>query len=102
MAFGASSRISKSAVDIARSKGIKAGLLRPVMLWPFPEKYVRKYVGQAKGFLSVEMNMGQMVDDIRLAVEGRVPVEFYGRTGGMIPTPAEVAEKLSAMAGGVK
>lgn len=94
VAFGASARVARSAVMAAREQGVKAGLLRPVSLWPFPVDAIEGLVGQAKTFLAVEMNMGQMVDDVRLVVEGRVPVEFYGRTGGVIPTPAEVLDKI--------
>lgn len=94
VAFGASARVARSAVMAAREQGVKAGLLRPVSLWPFPVDAIEGLVGQAKTFLTVEMNMGQMVDDVRLVVEGRVPVEFYGRTGGVIPTPAEVLDKI--------
>lgn len=94
VAFGASARVARSAVMAAREQGVKAGLLRPVSLWPFPTDALGGLVGQAKTFLTVEMNMGQMVDDVRLVVEGRVPVEFYGRTGGVIPTPAEVLDKI--------
>lgn len=94
VAFGASARVARSAVMAAREQGVKAGLLRPVTLWPFPTEAIESLVGQAKTFLTVEMNMGQMVDDVRLVVEGRKPVEFYGRTGGVIPTPAEVLDKI--------
>ncbi len=100
VAFGATSRVSQSAVDTLRARGVKAGLLRPVTLWPFPKDAIRSHIPHVKGFLSVEMNMGQMVDDIRLTVEGKVPVEFFGRTGGVIPRPAEVVEKVLTMAGG--
>lgn len=101
-AFGASARIAQTAVDMVRAEGIKAGLLRPIMLWPFPEKFIQKHLNHAKAFLSVEMNMGQMVDDVRLVVNGAAPVSFYGRTGGMIPTPKDIAQKLREIAGGVK
>ena len=97
VAFGACARIARTAVDKAREKGIKVGLIRPITLWPFPEKAINSVVPHAKAFLSVEMNMGQMVDDVRLAVNGKRPVEFFGRAGGIIPTPAEVltaVEKL--------
>lgn len=98
-AFGASARIAQSAVDMVRAQGIKAGMIRPIMLWPFPKDCIVRHLGHTKAFLSVEMNMGQMVDDVRLTVNGAVPVEFYGRTGGMIPTPKDVAEKLRTIAG---
>ncbi len=97
VAFGASARVVRSAVVAAREKGVKAGLIRPITLWPFPVNAIEAAVPTAKAFLSVEMNMGQMVDDVRLAVAGRRPVDFYGRTGGVIPTPDEVLAKLESM-----
>ena len=91
-AFGLTSRVSKKAVDLARQEGIKMGLFRPITLWPYPEKKVAELAGQerVKFFLSVEMNTGQMVEDVRLAVCGQKPVYFYGRQGGIIPTPEEI------------
>jgi 2-oxoglutarate ferredoxin oxidoreductase subunit alpha len=100
VAFGASSRIAHSAVDAARKQGIKAGLIRPITLWPFPEKAIEKHVGHAKAFLSVEMNMGQMVEDVRMIVARRKPVHFYGRTGGVVPTPKEVLQQIVKINGG--
>ncbi len=100
VAFGASSRIAHSAVDMARKQGIKAGLIRPITLWPFPEKFIKKHVDHAKAFLSVEMNMGQMVEDVRMTVEHKKPVNFFGRTGGMVPTPKEVLEQIVKINGG--
>lgn len=97
VAYGASSRVSKSAVKMAREAGIKAGLIRPITLWPFPEKIIQKRAKTANQFLCVEMSMGQMIDDVKLAVNGEVPVEFYGRTGGIIPTPAEVLQKIKEL-----
>ena len=94
VAFGGAARIARSAVNMARAEGIRAGLIRPITLWPFPVDAVAAAAGHAKRFLVVEMNMGQMVDDVRLAVNGRVPVEFYGRTGGVIPSPEEVLEQI--------
>ncbi len=102
VAYGASSRVSRSAVDMARKQGIKAGLIRPITLWPYPTDTIKKAAKTAKQFLSVEMSMGQMVDDVRLAVEGKVPVDFYGRTGGIIPTPKEVYDKIVQLNGGVQ
>lgn len=96
VAFGACARVARSAIDKARAQGIKVGLIRPITLWPYPTEAIESVVDQAKGFLSVEMNMGMMVDDVRLAVNGRKPVEFYGRTGGIIPTPSEVLEQIVA------
>lgn len=94
MAFGLTSRICKKVVDLARKSGIKMGLLRPITLWPFPNQKVAELAAsdRVKFFLSVEMNAGQMVQDIKLAVEGGKPVYFYGRTGGIIPTPEEILD----------
>ena len=93
-AFGASSRIARSAVNSARAQGLKVGLFRPLTLWPFPVDAFEATTATAKAYLSVEMNMGQMVDDVRLVVNGRAPVYFFGRTGGVIPTPAEVLDHI--------
>ena len=101
VAFGASARIARSAVVSAREQVIKAGLIRPISLWPFPADALEKCMGTAKQFLSVEMNTGQMVDDVKLVSNGRVPVDFYGRSGGVIPTPAEVLEKIVELNGKV-
>lgn len=92
--FGACARIARSAVNAAREEGIRAGLIRPITLWPFPYNALEEC--NAKVFLSVEMNMGQMVEDVRLGA-GTTPVEFYGRTGGIIPTPEEVLEQIRAL-----
>lgn len=97
VAFGLMSRIVRKAVMTAREQGYKVGLIRPVTLWPFPVDAVREAAAQAKLFLSVEISMGQMVEDVRLAVEGRVPVEFYGRIG-MIPSPEEIARQIIQLA----
>ena len=98
VAFGASSRIARSAVNKAREKGIKAGLIRPITLWPFPVNAIGAAADRAKAILTVEMNMGQMVEDVRLAVCGRVPVEFFGRAGGIIPTPVETLAAIERIA----
>ncbi len=97
VAFGACARIARSAVSKAREAGIKAGLIRPITLWPFPADVVARAADTAKGLLTVEMNMGQMVDDVRLAVGGCRPVEFFGRAGGIIPKPSEVLEVIQRM-----
>ena len=99
VAFGASARVARSAVVSAREEGIKVGLVRPITLWPFPVDALESTVARAQQFLTVEMNMGQMVEDVRLVVSGRAPVEFYGRTGGVIPTPPEVLAKIREMDG---
>lgn len=99
VAFGGSARVSRNAVNAARAEGIKAGLLRPITLWPFPEKAIKNTLKTAKNYLCVEMNMGQMVDDVRLVVNGERPVSFFGRTGGIIPTPGEVLNEIRKLAG---
>jgi len=96
MAYGSSARIAQKTVELAREKGYKVGLLRPITLFPFPKKRLMEMTKQIKGILSVELNMGQMVDDVRLAVEHKVPVEHFGRTGGIIHTPEEILEALEA------
>lgn len=97
VAFGGAARVARSAVNAAREQGIKAGLFRPITLWPYPADALRALVPQAKAFLDVEMNMGQMIEDVQLAVEGARPVEFFGRTGGVIPTPDEVLSAIVAL-----
>ncbi len=94
VAFGSSARISQKTVQVARAEGIKVGLIRPITLWPFPKKVIAKYADQVKGFLTVEMNAGQMVEDVRLAVNGKVPVHYYGRMGGMMASPGQVYDEL--------
>lgn len=98
VAFGASARIARSAVLKAREEGIPAGLLRPITLWPYPNDALQEMLGHVKAFLSVEMSMGQMIDDIRLAIHDERPVSFYGRTGGMIPTPEGVLAAIERAA----
>lgn len=100
IAYGASSRIVRSAVNSARERGVKAGMLRPITLWPFPKRQIKRLTETAMDFLVVEMSMGQMVDDVRLAVECKAPVHFYGRTGGMVPTPAAVLEQIMTVVEG--
>ena len=94
VAYGSSSRISQKAITLCREKGYKVGLLRPITLYPYPTKIIRELATRVKGFLSVEMSAGQMVEDVRLAVNGKVPVEHFGRLGGMIPTPNEVVKAI--------
>jgi 2-oxoglutarate ferredoxin oxidoreductase subunit alpha len=98
--FGTAGRVSLSAVRAARAAGIKVGLLRPVTVSPFPYQVLEQLAGRVSAFLVVEMNMGQMFDDVRLAVSGRVPVEFYGRTGGVVPFPDEVLGEIHRIAAG--
>lgn len=94
VAFGSAARICQKAMELARAQGIKVGLIRPITLWPFPSKEIDKYSDKIKGILTVEMNAGQMVEDVRLAVNGKVKVEHYGRLGGIVPTPVEVVDAL--------
>ncbi|MBR5802937.1 MAG: 3-methyl-2-oxobutanoate dehydrogenase subunit VorB [Bacteroidaceae bacterium] len=94
VAFGSCARIAQKAMDDARAQGIKVGLLRPITLWPFPSKQIAERAKQVKGILSVEINAGQMVEDIRLAVNGTVPVQHFGRLGGIVPDPDEVVKAL--------
>ena len=94
VAYGLAARIAKGAVEMARAQGIRAGLLRPVTLFPYPTAAIRRLADAVRGVLVVEMNAGQMIEDVRLAVEGRVPVKFYGRMGGIIPAPDEVLGAL--------
>lgn len=92
VAFGSSARICQKVVENARNEGIRLGLLRPITLWPFPSKVLNEYASRIKGILSVELNAGQMVEDIRLAVDGKVKVEHFGRLGGIVFTPDEILE----------
>lgn len=94
VAFGSAARICMKTIELARAEGLKVGLLRPITLWPFPTKELQRYADQVKGMLTVELNAGQMVEDVRLAVNGVVPVEHYGRMGGIIPTPDGVLDAL--------
>lgn len=97
VAFGSSARICSATVEMAREEGIKLGLLRPITLYPFPYEPLKQMAERGvKGFMSVELNAGQMVEDVRLAVEGRSPVEHYGRTGGVIFNPESVLEALKS------
>ena len=98
VAFGLTSRICDKTMSLAREEGIKVGLLRPITLYPFPTDALAKLAEHAKVFLTVEMNAGQMVEDVRLAINGKCPVHFYGRMGGMIPSPEEVLAKVELIA----
>lgn len=94
VAFGCSARIGQKACELARQQGIKLGLLRPITLWPFPTKAIAEMAKQVKAMLSVELNAGQMVEDVRLAVNGKIPVEHFGRLGGIVFTPDEIVEAV--------
>ena len=94
VAFGSAARLSDKAIEIAREQGIKVGLFRPINLWPFPTKEIAELAKSKKGMLVVEINAGQMVQDVLLAVNGAIPVEHYGRLGGIVPEPNEIVEAL--------
>lgn len=102
VAYGTMARIVKTAMRRARAKGLKVGMIRPITLWPYPYEVIHEAAKTAKCFLSVEMSMGQMVEDVRLAVAGQKPVYFFGRTGGIIPTPDEVLQNIEKCLGGVQ
>jgi 2-oxoglutarate ferredoxin oxidoreductase subunit alpha len=94
VAYGTSARICQKSIQILRKKGIKVGLVRPITLYPFPKDHFFKIAGRIKGILSVEMSAGQMIEDIKLSVEGKVPIFHFGRMGGIVPSPTEVADFL--------
>ncbi len=100
VAFGIAARVSKNAVVEARKQGIKAGLIRPITVWPFPKKALAKAAETCKAFVSVELSMGQMIEDINLAIKCSKPVSLCNRVGGMIPSPEEVLESIKKAAGG--
>ena len=100
VAFGIASRVAKNAINEARKQGVKVGLIRPITLWPFPEKVISKMADKAKAFISVELSMGQMIEDVRLAVNGKAPVTLCNRSGGMIPSPEQVLEAIMKANGG--
>lgn len=94
VAYGTAARVARTAVTRAREAGLKVGLFRPISLWPFPSAALAALAGRVRGLLVVELSAGQMIEDVRLAVEGRAPVAFHGRTGGMVPSPGDVVTAL--------
>ncbi len=104
VAFGIAARVSKNAINEARARGIRAGMIRPITLWPFPTAPISAATQHVHSFISVELSMGQMIEDVRLAVEGRAPVTLCNRTGGMIPSPEQVLQAIQTAAenGGAK
>ena len=94
VAFGSAARISEKAMELAREEGLKVGLFRPITLWPFPEKQIEALAKGKKGILSVEINAGQMIEDVKLATYGMVPVSHFGRLGGIVPDPDEIVNSL--------
>lgn len=99
VAFGTTARIARTAVENVRSAGIRAGLVRPITLWPFPTRGVQESLGNCRAVLTVELNAGQMVEDVRLAVNGSCPVHFYGRTGGMVTGENEILHEIQQLGG---
>ena len=99
VAFGITARVAKNAVNEARKRGVKVGMIRPITLWPFPSKPIKAAAEKCKRFITVEMNMGQMIDDVRLAIECKRPVELCNRVGGMIPTPEDVFSSIMSNGG---
>ncbi len=103
VSYGITARICKSVINLAKNDGINLGLIRPITTWPFPYEAFTKTLGKSKfGYLSVEMNCGQMVEDVKLAVNGSEEVRFYGRTGGMIPKVDEIYENIKSIIGGIE
>ena len=102
VAFGISARVSKNAVNLARKEGIKVGMIRPITLWPFPKKVLKEASKTVKGFISVELSMGQMIEDVRLSIDCSRPVKLCNRTGGMIVSPEQVLESIKELAKEVK
>lgn len=96
VSFGSAARISEKAIEMAREEGIKVGLFRPITLWPFPSSQILNMSKGKKGILVVEINAGQMVDDVRLSVNGKLPVEYFGRLGGIVPEPDEIVKALKS------
>lgn len=97
VAYGLSARICRKAMELLREKGIRAGVFRPVTLFPYPYKRLNELAGQVKLALTVELNSGQMVEDVRLAVDGKIPVRFFGKMGGLMPTPESIAEHMETL-----
>jgi 2-oxoglutarate ferredoxin oxidoreductase subunit alpha len=102
VAYGTISRVVRNAIKKCEAEGIKLGLIRPITLWPFPFEAFEEISPKTKAFLSVEMSAGQMIDDVKIASNGRLPVEFYGRNGGNVPQPDAVVDKVIEILGGGK
>jgi len=99
-AFGTVARIAKTTIELARNEGIKIGLIRPITLYPFPEKVIENRASNVKFFFDTEMNEGQMLEDVKLAVNGKKPVYFHGRLGGIVPTAEEILDEFKKHLGG--
>ena len=100
VAFGIAARVAKNAIAAARAEGIRVGLIRPITLWPFPKRALLEAAGQVKAFLSVELSMGQMIEDVELAIRCSRPVSLCNRAGGMIPTPEQVLDSIKSLTEG--
>ena len=94
VAFGSMARIGQKAMEIARAEGIKVGMLRPITLWPFPTQAIQEEAAKVKGILVIELNAGQMIEDVKLAVNGKVNVQHFGRLGGIVPDPDEIVKAI--------
>jgi len=102
VAFGIAARVSKAAIEVLREKGIKVGMIRPITLWPFPEKAIKEAAEDVKCFVSVELSKGQMIEDIKLSQECKKPVHFIGKCGGIIPSAEYIVEEFEKLVGGDK
>jgi 2-oxoglutarate ferredoxin oxidoreductase subunit alpha len=100
IAYGLSARVSQKAMELAREDGIKVGLVRPITLFPYPYEVIEQFVPHVKGILTVEMSAGQMIEDVSLAVRGKLPLYFHGRTGGMLPSPEDISALIKSIAKG--
>ena len=100
VAFGIAARVAKNAIKVLREKGIKTGLIRPITVWTFPSEPIRKAADKVKGFISVELSMGQMIEDVKLAEECKKPVSLCSRSGGMIPDVEKIVKSVEEMANG--
>jgi 2-oxoglutarate ferredoxin oxidoreductase subunit alpha len=101
-AYGTTSRIAKTAIAKLEKEGYKVGMIRPISLYPFPNEAYEKIGDDCKGVLTVEMSTGQMIDDVKISLQGRIPTYFHGRSGGMVPEPEEIVEKVKEILGGDK
>ena len=102
VAFGIAARVSKNAINAAREQGIKVGLIRPITLWPFPKNTLLAAADHVKHFISVELSMGQMIEDVELAIRCKRPVTLCNRAGGMIPSPEQVLQSIKDAQGGIE
>ena len=102
VAYGTTARIIKTVIEKCKDEGINVGLIRPISLWPYPYEVIEEYADRTKAFISVEMSMGQMVEDVKLGANGKKPVHFYGRTGGMVPIPDDIVAEIKKILGGAE